>query len=87
MDKETIIELQGLFDSIVCLALEGPEFHTKLELMKAIEKEAMRGYELCKRHLSKSTKQTKPLRKLKFKPGHTPEDHLFRERERRRSRH
>ena len=40
--------LMDIFDSIVCLAVEGPEFHTKLELMKAIEKEAIKGYVLCK---------------------------------------
>jgi len=38
-------------------------------------------------HLSNSSEQDKILPKLKFRNGHTPEDHLFRERERRRSRH
>jgi len=52
MHKEIIMKLQNLFESIICLAVEGPEFFTKLELMDAIQKEAMQGHELCKRHLS-----------------------------------
>jgi len=51
MKNNDLQKLQSLFDSIICLAMEGPEFHTKLELMEAIEKEATKGYELCKRHL------------------------------------
>lgn len=49
MDNK-IKELKDLFDSIVCLAAEGPEFHTKLELMEAIKDEAIKGYELCKQY-------------------------------------
>ena len=41
MDEKEIAKLQSLFDSIVCLAVEGPEFHTKLELMDAIKKEGI----------------------------------------------
>jgi len=50
--REQITELKDIFDSIICLAVEGPEFCTKLKLMDAIQKEAMKGYKLCKRHLS-----------------------------------
>lgn len=52
MDDEKIAELQSLFDSIVCLTVEGPEYHTKLELMDAIKKEAIKGYDLCRHHLT-----------------------------------
>ena len=40
--------LKYLFDSIVCLCAEGPEFHSKLELVEYIQKEAVKGYNLCK---------------------------------------
>lgn len=55
MDEKEIVELQSLFDSIVCLAVEGPELHPILVLMEAIKKEAIKGYDLCKHHLSEQS--------------------------------
>lgn len=49
---DKLTELRNIFDSIICLAVEGPELHTKFELMEAIKKEAMKGYEMCKRNIS-----------------------------------
>lgn len=52
MTKEQIEEVKNLFDSITCLCVEGPEFHTKMELMDIIIKEAVKGYNLCKKDLT-----------------------------------
>ena len=45
---QIIEQLQRLFESISCLAVEGPEFHTKMEICDIIAKEAARGYDICK---------------------------------------
>ena len=45
---DPIEQLQRLFESISCLAVEGPEFHTKMEICDIIAKEAARGYDICK---------------------------------------
>jgi len=52
MTKNEVTELQELFDSILCLAVEGPEVCSKPKLLEAIRKEAITGYTLCKDHLS-----------------------------------
>ena len=39
---------QELFESITCLCVEGPEFHTRKELMESILREAEKGYGFCK---------------------------------------
>jgi len=57
-----------IFDSIICLTAEGPEYHTKLELMEIIQKEAVHGYELCKRYL---TNQSSGQEKVCPKCGET----------------
>ena len=67
MDKGKIIELRNLFVSIICLAAEGPEFHTKLELMKAIIQEANKGYGICVSLLPKN-----PLHKDSTNSPHEP---------------
>lgn len=51
MNETNIVEkCRLLFESISCLCCEGPEFMTKMELMKAIGKDAGEGYDLCKNH-------------------------------------
>ena len=51
MNETNIVEkCRLLFESISCLCCEGPEFMTKMELMKAIGKDAGKGYDLCKNH-------------------------------------
>ena len=52
MDKQEVAKLRNLFDSIVCLAAEGPELHPKLDLMEAIIEEATKGYDICACHLT-----------------------------------
>ncbi len=46
--KTTIEECKDFFESIMCLCVEGPEFHTKMELVDIILAEATNGYNLCK---------------------------------------
>ena len=46
--KTTIEECKDFFESIMCLCVEGPEFHTKMELVDAICQEATKGYDLCR---------------------------------------
>lgn len=50
--KTNIEKCKDLFESISCLCCEGPEFMTTIELMRAIGKDAGKGYDLCARHLS-----------------------------------
>ena len=45
--EEIFKEVELIFDSILCLCIEGPEVCTKAELMEAITKEAEKGYALC----------------------------------------
>ena len=52
MNEQEVVKLRNLFDSIVCLADEGPELHTKLNLMEAIIEEATKGYDICACHLT-----------------------------------
>jgi hypothetical protein len=51
MTKEQVEEIKNLFDSITCLCVEGPEFHSRVVLMDTIIKEAVKGYNLCKKYL------------------------------------
>ena len=53
MNKKEVLELQELFDRIVCLAVEGPEVATKGQILEAIRKEAITGYNLCKQILGR----------------------------------
>jgi len=55
MNKKEVLELQELFDRIVCLAVEGPEVATKGQILEAIRKEAITGYNLCKQILGGKT--------------------------------
>jgi len=43
---QRVREANKLFESIMCLCSEGPEFHNKLELLDIIKEEAKKGYEL-----------------------------------------
>ena len=69
--KKDIEKLRTIFESISCLCAEGPEFCTKLELTDAIQKDAMKGYNFCKRLLSPNnpvelTASKKPNHSCKF---------------------
>ena len=46
--KKDLMVAKGIFESISCLCAEGPEFHTKLELVELIQAEAIKGYNFCK---------------------------------------
>jgi hypothetical protein len=50
MNKELLDKLYFLFESICCLAVEGPEFSGKLELCDAIAREASKGCEIIRTH-------------------------------------
>ena len=50
MDK-TVEKAKALFDSIICLRVEGVEFYTSTEILEAILTEAKKGYDLCKESL------------------------------------
>ena len=45
---QKVRELDKILLSILCLCSEGPEFHTKLELVDIIAKEANKGLEITK---------------------------------------
>ena len=46
--KSDIEKCKELFESILCLCSEGPEFHTKMELMDAVLREAREGFSICR---------------------------------------
>jgi len=46
--KSDIEKCKELFESILCLCSEGPEFHTKMELMDAVLREARKGFSICR---------------------------------------
>lgn len=58
--KKDIEKCKDLFESISCLCCEGPELMSKMELMSAINKDAGKGYDICKRHLIAHAPDTKP---------------------------
>ena len=41
-------KIKNIFDSIVCLCVEGVEFMTRTELATKIIEEATKGYKICK---------------------------------------
>ena len=45
-----IDKIRGLFDSIICLAAEGPEYNDEIVLLDQIIKEANKGLRLCEEH-------------------------------------
>ena len=51
MERE-LAKLKAIFSIISCYCAEGPEFMTKLQLCDAIQKEALKGYEICKKAIS-----------------------------------
>ena len=51
MNKTEIEEIKNIFDSIICLAVEGPDATSVIVIINKIIKEAGRGYNLCDRHL------------------------------------
>ena len=52
MNKTEIEEIKNIFDSIICLAVEGPDATSIRSVINKIIKEAGRGYNLCDRHLT-----------------------------------
>jgi len=52
MNKAEIEEIKNIFDSIICLAVEGPDATSIRVVINKIIKEAGRGYNLCDRHLT-----------------------------------
>ena len=56
--KSEIEKCKDLFESILCLCSEGPEFYSKLELMDTIIKEASKGYGICKSHQPEDSADT-----------------------------
>lgn len=52
-----VLEAKHLFESITCLCAEGPEFHTKMELLEAISREAVKGFNFCKEALKDTNQQ------------------------------
>ena len=46
--KSDIEKCKELFESILCLCSEGPEFHTFMELMDAVLREARKGFSICR---------------------------------------
>ena len=52
MKKTEIEEIKEVFNSIMCLAIEGPEVMRSIEIIDKIAKESERGYVLCCRHLT-----------------------------------
>ena len=53
MDKTEIEEMKDIFNSIVCLCVEGVEFMDRVELALKISEDATRGYKICQKHLNK----------------------------------
>jgi len=52
MNKTEIEEIKNIFDSIICLAVEGPDATSMIAVINKIIKEAGRGYNLAERHLT-----------------------------------
>jgi len=48
LTKQTQERIMGLFNSIACLAAEGPEVTPHTKLFELIAKEASEGYALCR---------------------------------------
>ena len=74
--KTNLKEIQLIFDSILCLCIEGPEVCTKADLIEAIVKETEKGYALCGINNWEETDEEKTLRtatersmEKKFKPN------------------
>lgn len=58
MKKKNIKKCKDLFESILCLCAEGPEFYKdKLILIERISNDAVKGIELC----NKEIKKTRPF--------------------------
>jgi hypothetical protein len=55
MDKTEVKEIRNIFDSIICLAVEGPDATSIRAVINQIIKEAGLGLNLCDRHLTIGT--------------------------------
>ena len=49
--KKSLIEAKKMFNSILCLAVEGREFYKTRDLLNTIRGEAVQGFEICKNAL------------------------------------
>ena len=52
MDKTEIQEIKNIFDSIICLAVEGPDATSIRAVINQIIRQAGHGYNLCDCHLT-----------------------------------
>lgn len=52
MNKREIEEIKNIFNSIICLAVEGVEVIRPMVVIDKIAKEAEKGYDLVGRHLT-----------------------------------
>ena len=52
MKKTEIEEIKNFFDSIICLAVEGPDIMRCIMVVDKIAKEAKKGYNLCDAYLT-----------------------------------
>jgi len=52
MNKAEIEEIKNIFDSIICLAVEGAELFSATKIINSIYKEAEKGYNLVSCHLT-----------------------------------
>jgi len=50
--KKSLVEAKKMFNSILCLAVEGIEFYKTSDLLNAIRGEAVQGFEICKHGLA-----------------------------------
>jgi len=53
-----IEEIKNIFDSIICLAVEGPEVMRCIKVVEKIRKEAEKGYDLADRYLTPAEADT-----------------------------
>jgi len=52
MNKTEIEEIKNVFDSIICLSVEGAELFSATKILNSIYKEAEKGYNLVNHHLT-----------------------------------
>ena len=55
MNKTEIEEIKNIFNSIICLAVEGPDATSVRAVINSIIKEAGRGYNLADSHLTQQS--------------------------------
>ena len=56
-EVKKLAEAKDLFDSIICLGVEGVEFYPAAKILDSVLNEAKKGYDLCKEAITKATKE------------------------------